>query len=103
MNADTLNNHTNTLQLVLFVAADSPRSQRARANLDNYLKRLDTNVSTDEIDVIAEPGKALEYGIFATPALMYWAESGMGDIVYGDLSDTNELQHFLSAASTSLA
>ena len=96
MNTDTLNKHTNTPQLVLFVAGDSPRSQRARLNLNGYLKQVDIDVSTDEIDVIDDPGKALEYGIFATPALMYTEDPVRQEIIYGDLSDTHMLQNFMS-------
>jgi len=96
MNTGTSTNHTNSLQLVLFVAGDSPRSQRARLNLDGYLKQADIDVSTNEIDVIEKPAKALEYGIFATPALMYTDVPDRREIIYGDLSDTRTLQNFMS-------
>ncbi len=96
----TLNRNTNTLQLVLFVAGDSPRSQRARLNLDSYLKQLEIDVNTNEIDVIKDPSKALEYGIFATPALMYTEDPDNSEIIYGDLSDTHRLQSFMNMLYT---
>lgn len=84
-------------RLILFVTGDAPRSQRARANL---LRALDGYPLSDddmlEIDLIKDPRKTVEFGIFATPALMRVDEDGNLEVLYGDLSDDGTVQRFLS-------
>jgi circadian clock protein KaiB len=83
--------------LVLFVTGDAPRSRRARANLAAALagRGLDP-ADVREIDLLREPERTVEYGIFATPALLQVTESGPGTVLYGDLSETERLERFLA-------
>lgn len=83
--------------LILFVTGDAPRSQRARANLARALKGLGVEAGgVREVDLIKEPRKTVEFGVFATPALVLLGEKGPRNVIYGDLSDTDTLQQFLS-------
>jgi len=63
------------------------------------MRELEQNQLKDtplvEIDVLEQPGKVLERGIFATPALSCDAPSVKADILYGDLSNKAKLQDFL--------
>lgn len=82
--------------LILFVAGDSPRSSRARTNLQNSLESAgmgDTTVR--EIDLLREPEQAVAHGLLATPALLRAAEGDSRTILYGDLSDRDSLMRFL--------
>lgn len=83
-------------RLTLFVAGGSPRSQRARANLDRLVAGLDTDaVSIAVVDVLAEPSVALSHSIFATPSLMM--EHGEDrSVVAGDLSDPAPVRAMLA-------
>lgn len=84
-------------RLILFVTGDAPRSQRARANLSKAFG--DLALSDDEmreIDLIQEPRKTVEFGIFATPALMRVDKDGNREVLYGDLSEDGAVQRFLS-------
>lgn len=84
--------------LILFVTGDAPRSRRAQLNLTAALEATGLgNAPACEIDVLREPEKAISFGIFATPALMHVNAAGQRRVVYGDLSDENSLQEFLSA------
>lgn len=83
-------------QLVLFTTGDSPRSMRARANLDQALKSLGAeDIKATEIDLIQHPDKVVEHGVFATPALLNTSDSGQSSVLYGDFSDMNKLKDFL--------
>lgn len=84
-------------ELLLFVTGDAPRSRRARANLEDALTatgRGDTAVC--EIDLLVEPQHTFDYGIFATPALVRPARRGENATLYGDLSNRQRLERFLS-------
>lgn len=86
-------------RLILFVTGDAPRSRRARTNLSRALADLGADTAgPDEIDLLAEPQKTTEYGVFATPALLHLTDNGEAAVLYGDLSDTPRLRQFLSAA-----
>jgi circadian clock protein KaiB len=84
-------------EVILFVTGDSPRSGRARSNLDTALQRLGVaGTSVHCIDLLTEPERINEYGIFATPALIRPRTDGDPSILYGDLSNEGELQRFLA-------
>lgn len=83
--------------VILFVTGDSPRSIRARSNLASALQRIgDAKISVHHIDLLEQPERISEYGIFATPALIHARESGEAAVLYGDLSNELALQRFLS-------
>jgi circadian clock protein KaiB len=94
--ADDTRQHNATL--ILFVTGEAPRSRRAHHNLTAALE--DTGIDdapTREIDLLREPQEAINFGIFATPALMHIEASGKRRVLYGDLSDEHSLNEFLSA------
>ena len=83
--------------LILFVAGDAPRSRRARANLAAALDAAGRERQPREIDVLADPGAALRFGMFATPALVRPDPAGGAPaVLYGDLSDRARLERFLA-------
>jgi circadian clock protein KaiB len=83
--------------LILFVTGDAPRSRRARQNLARALEQLGlSGAEAREVDLIAEPGQTLAYGIFATPALLRPGSNGEAEVLYGDLSEREALERFLS-------
>ncbi|MDN3519709.1 circadian clock KaiB family protein [Aquisalimonas lutea] len=82
--------------LTLLVAGHAPRSERARAHLHAILREIGRDVeSVREIDLLQEPLLTIEYGIFATPALIREDAAGSRTILYGELSDTTGLRRFL--------
>ena len=86
------------IQLILFVTGDAPRSRRARSNLQDALETLATGTRSEEIDLIENPEPSLRYGIFATPALLATADGEAHRVLYGDLSERDLLQQFLTDA-----
>lgn len=89
-------------RLILFVTGDAPRSVRARQHLAAALDRLGTSdVVTEEVDVIREPQKALQNGVFATPALALVTGDQRWQFLYGDLSDEASLHRFLDTLTVS--
>lgn len=90
--------HKTDTRLLLFLAGDSPRSVRARANLRHALEQISVGWP-HEIDLLQEPDKALEYGVFATPALLYIGGDAEPAVIYGDMSDTQRLQTFINSLS----
>jgi len=92
----SVNNNAMIPQLILFVTGDSPRSQRARTNLARALSHLGMEEKAwREINLLENPGKAIEYGIFATPALMDASDPDNQEVIYGDLSNESELMRYL--------
>lgn len=86
-----------TAALILFVTGDSPRSTRARSNLATALERMgETGTTVHCIDLLEQPERISEYGIFATPALFKPRADAEPAILYGDLSDEGALKHFLA-------
>ena len=84
--------------LVLFLTGNSPRSTRAGANLQEALRTIDSSaIRLTEIDLLSHPKTALDYGIFASPALLWEAEGRASAVLYGDLSDVAALLRFLAA------
>ena len=85
--------------LVLLLAANAPRSRRARDNLASALQDTETDlasVNVEEVDVLREPLEALRLGIFATPALVWTRGTKAEAVLYGDLSDDAALRLFLA-------
>lgn len=83
-------------RLTLFVAGGSPRSQRARANLDELVAACGLDaVEVGVVDVLVEPSAALDHSIFATPALMM-EHAGDRSVIAGDLSDTAPVRAMLA-------
>jgi circadian clock protein KaiB len=85
-------------RLLLLVTGTAPRSQRARSHLRRVLEAhgLD-GAPIEEVDVLRQPRVALEYHVFATPALICVRGDGPADVMYGDLSDEEALATFLAA------
>jgi len=83
--------------LVLFLTSDSPRSQRARANLADAVREQGLDgLEVSVIDLVKHPAAAVQHGVFATPALMRAGTSDSASVLYGDLSDHDRLTQFLS-------
>lgn len=82
---------------ILFVTGDSPRSVRARSNLATALGRMGgADITVCRIDLLEQPDRISEYGIFATPALVRRQGGGKPATLYGDLSNEGELRRFLA-------
>lgn len=89
------NDSASRARVVLFVAGDAPRSARARSNIDGALVAIgDAALEVEVVDVLREPGRTLEHGVFATPALTCTGNA-TSHVLYGDLSDTRALHDFL--------
>ncbi len=82
-------------ELILAVTGDAPRSYRARVNLQRLLDKLGSDLHPREIDLIASPEQSLDYGLFASPALVRVRDGQTQSVLYGDLSDEVRLRHFL--------
>jgi circadian clock protein KaiB len=77
--------------MTLFVAGDSPRSERAIHNLVQLCERVMTNdYELTIVDVLEQPGIAEEKKIFATPTLIKLAPMPSRRII-GDLSDPDKV------------
>ncbi|PPK51648.1 circadian clock KaiB family protein [Marinobacter persicus] len=83
--------------LLLFVTGTAPRSQRARVNLARMLEQVGRDdIQPHEIDLLEKPKEGVKHSVFATPALMKVGQGGDVSVLYGDLSETDRLQQFLS-------
>ena len=83
--------------LLLFVTGTAPRSQRARMNLSRMLEQVGrADIKPHEIDLLEEPKEGIKHSVFATPALMMVGKGGDVSVLYGDLSESDRLQRFLS-------
>lgn len=89
-------NNAEHVRLILFVTGSAPRSRRARDNLARALEGLGTTARAREIDLVEEPGQALRFGIFATPALVHLGDDDSANVLYGDLSEEQRLRRFLA-------
>lgn len=82
--------------LTLFVTGTAPRSQRARANLAKMLEHIDrSDIQPYEIDLLEQPNQGITYSVFATPSLLKTSNTGGVSMLYGDLSDDQQLGRFL--------
>jgi circadian clock protein KaiB len=85
-------------QLLLYVAGDAPNSARARANLNDFCRRvLQDRHALEVIDVLQDPQRALADGVYLTPMLVKLAPSPARRIV-GNLSDLQRLLDALGLA-----
>ena len=83
------------LLLILFVAGHSPRSMKARANLERILTESGHDMSVVEVvDVLTHPDIALDRNIFATPALIP-AQGNYGPL-YGDFTYQGALESYVT-------
>lgn len=101
MNEPVVDLNGMSAELLLFVAGDAPRSRRARANLQRVLTAMGANAPRGprEIDLLLEPLRALDYGVFATPALLHVPDGCPPSMaLYGDLSDEAALRRFIEDA-----
>lgn len=90
-----------TLVLRLYVVSGAPNSVAARANLSQILSRLHPSAYTLEIvDCIAEPRRALDDGIFVTPALVK-LDPAPAQTIIGSLSDQGRVIASLGLAPDS--
>ena len=79
----------------LFVAAETHNSAQAMGNLAAFCReRLPGNHRIDVVDVFREPRRALEAGIFMTPALVRMAPAPEVRVI-GTLSNLAMLMHLL--------
>ena len=86
------------MALVLYVAGDGPYSRRARANLQALMREAGIAAEVTVVDVLKSPDRALEHGIFATPALIV-VHGKHETLIMGDLSERDTaLEALLSPA-----
>lgn len=98
MNSNPLSSEGNRSRLRLYVTGDSPRSLRAKRNLaDAFVKLHIDSIEVCEVDLLENPGEALQSSIYATPALLYLKRNGRESVIYGDLSDEKILLTFLKS------
>lgn len=82
--------------LTLFITGDAPRSRRARANLTATLHEVGIGAdAVREVDLLDDAQPALEYGIFATPALVIGPADREPTVMYGDLSERDKLRSLI--------
>lgn len=78
----------------LYVATGSRHSSVALRNINDYCRtRHDGEVRIEVVDVVAEPERALEDGIFLTPVLVR-AAPGNQRVLIGSLTDWSALKEF---------
>lgn len=91
------NGNKGAKSVILFVTGDSPRSQRARKHLETVLQDYpDLGQYYEIIDVLVQPTKLVDHGIFATPALMVKPPAGEASLMFGDLSNDTQLRELVS-------
>lgn len=84
--------------IALFVAGGAPRSAAALRNLSTALAALPPPIpamQVDVIDVLLDPGKALEVGLLATPGLSLILANGQRRWFIGDLGRPEMLVNWL--------
>jgi len=82
--------------LALLVTGDAPRSNRARAHLQQAMQEAGLPTSgVQEIDVLRDPLVAIRLRVFATPALVSLRDDQATAVLYGDLSDPDAVRSFL--------
>lgn len=97
MNTETEDASLSRGTLLLFVAGNAPRSRRAREALRQALEEHgQTAEAYQEIDLLEDPARILEYSVFATPALIRIGDGREPEMLYGDLSDSEKLQRLLN-------
>jgi len=90
----------NGVQLVLFIANDSPRSIVARVNLDTELASRPPGLFVLEVvNVSDDPDRALAERVLVTPTLLAPAYRRR---LVGDLREQLQLSYFLLGLSTAV-
>lgn len=81
--------------LTLFVVGESPRSMRARRNLQRTMAEMDLDRTTVRmVDVLVDPAETVSQSIFATPALVL-DDGSERQVLIGDLSEDAALRELL--------
>lgn len=84
------------LRLRLYIAADSPNSVTAKANLKILCSEHGFNCeSVEVVDILREPQRCLEDGVLVTPVLVRLAPTPVR-MIAGDLSDLQSVVSLLS-------
>jgi circadian clock protein KaiB len=92
---DAISSGSARVVLQLFVTGDTPRSQRALANLQRLCEtHLRGEYTLEVVDVLARPQMAEAARILATPTLVR-VQPGPARRVIGDLSDDLRVLHGL--------
>jgi circadian clock protein KaiB len=92
-----VNLQTGGARLVLFVAADAPKTILAIENIKRALAAFGSEMFALEIvNVFEDSERALNDRVFVTPTLLAPAVSRR---LVGDLSETSQLSYFLKALS----
>jgi circadian clock protein KaiB len=81
-------------RLRLYIAGDTPASQKARENLQRLREHHSLPVETVVIDILREPALADSARILATPTLIYEHPVRAKRII-GDLGDIERVSEFL--------
>ncbi|HSG88960.1 MAG TPA: circadian clock KaiB family protein [Pseudomonadales bacterium] len=84
------------LDLVLFIGGPSAASARAEANLRAALEALDQPSQLRIVDVLDDPGPAMDAGVLLTPTLVISAPGPVRMLV-GDLSRRELLDGYLKS------
>jgi circadian clock protein KaiB len=80
--------------LVLFVAGNEPNSLLARRNLQTICtQHLEGDCNVEVVDVLEDYQKALDYGVFVTPALV----ARSGDVTATFLGNLNRVERIVAA------
>jgi circadian clock protein KaiB len=83
------------IQLVLFLAPDTARSQLAAQNVSAAFRAFEDDAfELETVDVFADPARALRERVLVTPTLLATA---CGRRIVGDLSDPALLLYFLQS------
>lgn len=83
-------------RLELYIAGNTLTSRVAVRNLDLLRARVADGVALSVVDVLEDPKKAFQHGIFVTPSLI--ARDGQRQsLILGDLSDRDLVMRSLSA------
>jgi circadian clock protein KaiB len=87
-------------QLVLFIAGNEPNSLLARRNLDTICTHhLQGDWQVEVVDVFEDHRRALEYGVFATPALV----ANFGEATATFLGNLNRVEQIVAALPAATA
>ena len=87
--------------LTLFVTGSAPRSARARVNLARMLERIGrSDLKPREVDLLEDPHTGINQSVFATPSLLKTSANGEVSVLYGDLSEEEQLRQFLAELTT---
>lgn len=81
-------------ELILYVAGGSARAQRAESQVRAIIDAAGSNVRLEVVDVRADPARAEEAGILATPTLVR-TDGPPSRRVIGDLADRDRVLAFL--------